>query len=145
MTLSAAGQSANPGTPTQELTDWSGPWQHFHRGRQLQGPTPATSATAARLCHRLRPQPNGKRKPHHGPGGNLPRYQQLAFERDYSADVSLEGDPHAWLLDLGVGIIPHTSGHNGPTAYSSGRALDSGSFWHHLALNGAHSHLPLPL
>lgn len=84
-------------------------------------------------------------KPHHGPGGNLPRYQQLAFERDYSADVSLEGDPHAWLLDLGVGIIPHTSGHNGPTAYSSGRALDSGSFWHHLALNGAHPHLPLPL
>jgi 2-polyprenyl-3-methyl-5-hydroxy-6-metoxy-1,4-benzoquinol methylase len=47
MTLSAAGQSANPGTPTQELTDWSGPWQHFHRGRQGR-PTPADT-TGGRL------------------------------------------------------------------------------------------------
>ena len=76
-------------------------------------------------------------KPHHGPGGNLRRYQQLAFERSYSTDTSLEAYPHAWLLELGVGIIPHTSGHNGPTTYSGGKELDSGSFWHHLRSNGA--------
>ena len=75
-------------------------------------------------------------EPHHGPDGNLRRYQQLAFARDYSADVSLEADPYEWLLELGVGIIPHTSGHNGPTTYTGGRALDAGSFWHHLSLNG---------
>ena len=78
-------------------------------------------------------------KPHHGPNGNLRRYQQLAFERDYCLDLVhiTDTDPHAWLLELGVGIIPHTSGHNGPVMYSGGRALDSGSFWHHLTLNGA--------
>ena len=68
-----------------------------------------------------------------GPPETSARYIELARTRSYRAAPTDASSVYDYIASMGGKLVPH--GSQGPPIYSSGNALDSGSFFDHLTGN----------